>query len=94
MCIRDRYVYVQYGVQDYVKQTGSFFLTSFSKEDGSTWKVLQYLHPQEKDKVATPKGYEILDLTEVDVLRLWVQKHRRIQNLLGMKAWSLTQAVA
>ena len=87
------YVYVQCGVQDYVKQTGSF-LTSFSKADGGTWKVLQYLHPQEKDRVATPKGYEILDLTEADVLTLWVQKHRRIQNLLGKKAWSLTQAVA
>ena len=88
------YVYVQYAVQDYVKQTGSFFdfVLQDRREHMESAPVLA--PAQEKDKVATPKGYEILDLTEVDVLRLWVQKHRRIQNVLGVKALSLTQAVA
>ena len=40
------------------------------------------------------KGHEIVTLNGtlngVDVVRCWVQKHRRVSNVLGSKAWTLT----
>ena len=40
------------------------------------------------------KGHEIVTLNGnsngVDVVRCWLQKHRRVRNVLGSKAWTLT----
>ena len=39
------------------------------------------------------KGYEVVELIDVGDLRSWLQRHRRILNVMGSKAWSLTQPV-
>ena len=42
---------------------------------------------------ANDKGYEFVNLHGVDVVRSWIQKHRRIDNVLGSKAWTLTHSI-
>ena len=67
-------------------------LTSLSKLENSTWKVRRSTASCEAS--GKEKGYEIVKVTNVDELRLWVQQHRRIYNALGKKSWSLTHTIA
>ena len=39
------------------------------------------------------KGYEVVELIDLGDVRSWLQRHRRIRNVMGSKAWSLTQPV-
>ena len=66
-------------------------LTSLSNIPQSKWTVR---NPNDKHKVEAAKSGDIVDVTEVSVSRLWVQQHRRVQNVVDKKAWSLTEAVA
>ena len=57
----------------------------------SKWKFRSASAVGESSSAAADRGYEIVQLTGVDVVRSWVQKTRRIHNVMGSKAWSLDQ---
>ena len=77
-------------------------LTALSQLPKSRWKV-RCLDGGVANTVAAvgakandDKGHEIVKLNGpfkgVDVVRCWMQKHRRVHNVLGSKAWTLTGA--
>ena len=46
-----------------------------------------------KGRVGSGKGssaHKLVQVMGVDVVRTWIQEHRRIDNRVGSKAWSLT----
>ena len=77
-------------------------LTALSQLPKSTWKVrcldggVANTVAAVGAKVNDDKGHEIVKLNGpfkgVDVVRCWMQKHRRVHNVLGSKAWTLTGA--
>ena len=79
-------------------------LKSLSEKPENTWKVVKQTAQDEQSLLdlargtgpptgerAKAKGYSVVSITKVDSLRSWVQQNRRIYNVSGAKAWSLTQ---
>jgi len=65
-------------------------LTELSKIPGSKWKVRSSAVGEAKE---SDKGHEIVKLTGVDVVRSWIQKSRRIHNVSGSRARTLTEHI-
>ena len=71
-------------------------LTALSKLPGSNWKVAEVGAQHSGRWRADVKGHEFLKLdgvAGVDVVRSWIQKHRQIHNVLGSRAWTLTERI-
>ncbi len=63
-------------------------ITELSKMSNSKWKV--FGAGRSVDKAAVGAS-ELVNLSRVNVERTWIQKHRRIDNVVGAKAWTLTE---
>ena len=68
-------------------------LKELSAMPGSTWVVWDSRARGPCTSVGHGKfkGYELVKLGGLDVVRSWLQTHRRIHNVLGPKAWTLPE---